>query len=130
MSRTGIAHGRASTWRPSGGGRAGDGDLIGALHRLAPTQKRPAPARPRRLPLTLEGFFVVGVDVHKPSHTAALLDDRGGELGMLRFANRPDGWQTLLRWLGEHGARDVVVGVENAAGYGRAPGGGPGGPGG
>jgi transposase len=63
--------------------------------------------------------LIVGIDVHKHSHTAALLDDRGGELGMLRFANRPDGWQTLLRWLGEHGARDVVVGVENAAGYGR-----------
>jgi transposase len=63
--------------------------------------------------------LIVGVDVHKHTHTAALLDERGGELGTLRFANSPDGWQTLLRWLSEHKARDAVVGIENAAGYGR-----------
>jgi transposase len=63
--------------------------------------------------------LIVGIDVHKHTHTAALLDARGGELGTLRFANGPDGWQALLRWLAEHDAQHAVVGIENAAGYGR-----------
>ena len=31
----------------------------------------------------------VGIDVHKHTHAAALLDERGGELGILTFANSP-----------------------------------------
>ena len=63
--------------------------------------------------------MIVGIDIHKHSHTAALLDERGGELGTLRFANTRDGVQWLRRWLLEHDAADAVIGVENAAGYGR-----------
>jgi transposase len=62
----------------------------------------------------------VGVDVHKHLHAAALLDERGGELGTLLFANSPDGYRRLLSWLGERGADTAVVGVESPGSYGRA----------
>ena len=35
--------------------------------------------------------MIVGIDVHKRTHVAALLDERGGELGTLDFANSPEG---------------------------------------
>jgi transposase len=62
----------------------------------------------------------VGIDVHKRLHAAALLDERGGELGTLTFANRPDGYRRLLTWLADHGADDAVIGVESPGSYGRA----------
>jgi hypothetical protein len=34
---------------------------------------------------------LVGIDVHKHFHVAALLDERGGELGTLAFANPAGG---------------------------------------
>ena len=34
----------------------------------------------------------VGIDVHKHTHAAALLDERGGELDTLIFANSPEGY--------------------------------------
>jgi transposase len=63
--------------------------------------------------------LIVGIDIHKRTHTAALLDARGGEIGTLCFANSRDGIQQLRGWLAEHEAGDAVIGVENAAGYGR-----------
>jgi transposase len=63
--------------------------------------------------------MVVGIDVHKRTHVAALLDDRGGEIDTLSFANSPHGMRRLCAWLDEHGAGDAVVGVESPAGYGR-----------
>ena len=63
--------------------------------------------------------MVVGIDVHKRSHVAALLDERGGELGTLSFTNSPEGMRKLRAWLLEHDAGEAVVGVESPAGYGR-----------
>jgi hypothetical protein len=40
---------------------------------------------------------VVGIDVHKHSHVAALLDERGGEIGTLAFANSPQGMRGCRR---------------------------------
>jgi transposase len=62
----------------------------------------------------------VGVDVHKHTHAAALVDERGGELGTLLFANSPDGYRRLLGWLVERGAGEAVIGVESPGSYGRA----------
>jgi transposase len=62
----------------------------------------------------------VGVDVHKHTHAAALVDERGGEHGALLFANSPDGFRRLLGWLAEHGAGEAVIGVESPGSYGRA----------
>jgi transposase len=62
----------------------------------------------------------VGVDVHKHVHAAALLDERGGELGTLLFANSPEGYRRLLSWLSGHAATDALIGVESPGSYGRA----------
>src|SRR6266511_3689594 len=43
--------------------------------------------------------MVVGIDVHKRAHVAALLDERGGELGTFGFANSPEGMRRLCAWL-------------------------------
>lgn len=63
--------------------------------------------------------MIVGIDVHKQSHAAALLDDRGGEIDTLIFANSPNGYRRLLGWLVDHGAEGAVVGVESPGAYGR-----------
>ena len=62
----------------------------------------------------------VGIDVHKHIHAAALLDDRGGELGTLTFSNRPEGYRRLLGWLADHQAAEALIGVESPGSYGRA----------
>jgi transposase len=61
----------------------------------------------------------VGIDVHKHSHAAALLDERGGEVGSLTIPNSPGGYRRLLGWLSAHGADAAVVGVESPGSYGR-----------
>ena len=63
--------------------------------------------------------MIVGIDVHKRSHAAALLDERGGEVATLGFANSPEGMQRLRAWLVAHDAGEAIVGVESPAGYGR-----------
>lgn len=63
--------------------------------------------------------MVVGVDVHKRSHAAALLDGNGVVLAALTIPNSLAGVECLLGWLNEHDAREAVIGIENAAGYGR-----------
>jgi transposase len=61
----------------------------------------------------------VGIDVHKHTHAAALIDDRGGEIDTLVFANRPEGYRRLLEWLADYGAQEAVIGVESPGSYGR-----------
>ena len=39
--------------------------------------------------------MVVGIDVHKHTHAAALLDERGGTIDTFGFANTPDGMRRL-----------------------------------
>jgi len=63
--------------------------------------------------------LIVGIDVHKHQHAAALIDDRGGEIGTLTIANSPEGYRRLLSWLAKHDAADAVVGVESPGSYGR-----------
>jgi Transposase len=63
--------------------------------------------------------MVVGVDVHKRSHTVALLDGNAVVCAVLTIPNSPAGAERLLGWLDEHDARGAIVGIENAAGYGR-----------
>jgi transposase len=62
----------------------------------------------------------VGIDVHKRTHAAGLLDERGGEVGVLTFANSPAGYRQLLGWLAERQAGGALIGVESPGSYGRA----------
>lgn len=61
--------------------------------------------------------IVVGVDVHKYSHTAIALDCWGQEKGVLEFSN--DLLNDYVLWLDQLGERkDTVVALEDVNGYG------------
>jgi len=63
--------------------------------------------------------MIVGVDVHRREHCAALIDERGVVLGTLSFPNTAAGVRKLRTWLGARDAGGAVVGIENGAGYGQ-----------
>ncbi len=63
--------------------------------------------------------MIVGIDVHKHTHAAALIDDRGGEIATLTLANSPKGYRQLIDWLVGHEAGHAVIGVESPGSYGR-----------
>jgi transposase len=62
--------------------------------------------------------MVVGIDVTSRP-TRPLLDQRGTLIETLTLANSAEGAERLLAWLDEHGGERAVIGIENAAGYGR-----------
>lgn len=63
--------------------------------------------------------MICGIDVHKRTHTAALLHPTSGVIATLTFTNDAEGIGRLRRWLTDHDAEAARIGVENAAGYGR-----------
>lgn len=63
--------------------------------------------------------MIVGVDVHRRAHCAALIDERGVVLGTLSFPNSAAGVHKLRTWLSARDAEGAVVGIENGAGYGQ-----------
>ena len=63
--------------------------------------------------------MIVGIDVHKHTHAAALIDERGGLIATLTFANSPEGYRQLIDWLVDRGAAGAVIGVESPGSYGR-----------
>jgi transposase len=63
--------------------------------------------------------MIVGVDVHRRAHCAALIDERGVVLDTLSFPNTAAGVRKLRMWLNARHAGDAVVGIENGAGYGQ-----------
>ncbi len=63
--------------------------------------------------------MIVGIDVHKHTHAAALLDGRGGEIATLTIANSPKGYRCLIDWLVDREAAGAVIGVESPGSYGR-----------
>lgn len=61
--------------------------------------------------------IVVGVDVHKYSHTAVALNCFGAELGKLEFSN--DNLDEYTSWLASLGAKEnLIVALEDVNGYG------------
>ena len=63
--------------------------------------------------------MIVGIDVHKHTHVAALIDERGGLIATLSIANGPKGYRQLIDWLVEREAAGAVIGVESPGSYGR-----------
>jgi transposase len=63
--------------------------------------------------------LIVGIDVHKHTHAAALIDERGGIVDALSIANSPKGYRQLIGWLVDRQAAAAVIGVESPGSYGR-----------
>ncbi len=61
--------------------------------------------------------IVVGVDVHKYSHTAVAMDPWGQEKGIYEFTN--DSLPSYAEWLNSFGGKqNIIVGLEDVNGYG------------
>lgn len=63
------------------------------------------------------GQVVGGVDTHKHTHVAAVLDHIGRVLDVESFPVTRTGYRQLLRWLGRHG-EVAAVGVEGCGSWG------------
>ncbi len=61
--------------------------------------------------------MIGGVDTHKDTHTAAVVDQAGRVLGTAQFAATAAGYRALLDWLRGYG-RLQLVGVEGTGAYG------------
>ena len=68
-----------------------------------------------------ENFIYVGIDLHKETHTAVMIDCYNQKLGEITFPNRPAAFPKLVTKVKKCNtdAKEVVYGLENAYGYGR-----------
>lgn len=70
--------------------------------------------------MTTEARTVIGgVDTHKHTHYAAVIDDTGRLLGHREFPAIDRGYRTLLSWMRGHG-RIQAIGVESTGSFGAA----------
>lgn len=69
-----------------------------------------------------EDFIYVGIDLHKATHTAVVIDCYNNKLGEITFDNRPADFPKLVAKVKKCNTegKEVVYGLENAYGYGRA----------
>ena len=58
-----------------------------------------------------------GVDTHRDTHVAAVVDNAGRVLGTAPFGADPVGYEQMTRWFGSHGHL-LRVGVEGTGSYG------------
>ena len=72
--------------------------------------------------MTKEDFIYVGIDLHKETHTAVVIDCYNNKLGEITFDNRPADFPKLVAKVKKCNTegKEVVYGLENAYGYGRA----------
>jgi len=69
-----------------------------------------------------EDLIYVGIDLHKETHTAVILDCWNNKLGEITFANTPAEFPKLVRKVMKYCIenKEAVYGLENAYGYGRS----------
>lgn len=67
--------------------------------------------------MSAHGHSVLGIDTHKHTHVAVVLDGLGRHQGMLTFAATDEGAAHLLAWSAEHGT-PMTAGVEGTGSYG------------
>ena len=69
-----------------------------------------------------QNFIYVGIDLHKETHTAVMIDCYNQKLGEITFPNRPADFPKLVTKVKKCNTdgKEVVYGLENAYGYGRA----------
>jgi transposase len=67
--------------------------------------------------VSLHGQIVLGIDTHKHTHVAVVLDGLGRVEGQLQFPASDAGTQRLLTWNRKHGGA-LVAGVEGTGSYG------------
>ncbi len=61
--------------------------------------------------------LVVGVDTHKDTHSAAMVDELGGVHAALDVGANRNGYRSLLEWARCQGSRRIWV-VEGTGSYG------------
>lgn len=68
-----------------------------------------------------EEYVYVGIDLHKDSNTAVIIDYHNKKLGDITFANVPAEYPKLIRKVKKYctDGKEPVFGLENAYGYGR-----------
>jgi transposase len=62
-------------------------------------------------------FVVGGVDTHKHTHYAAVIDQHGRLLGHQQFPANDGGYRALLAWMRTHGPLEAI-GVESTGSFG------------
>ena len=69
-----------------------------------------------------EKYMYVGIDLHKETHTAVIINCYNQKLGEITFPNRPADFPKLITKVKKCNTdgKEVVYGLENAYGYGRA----------
>lgn len=68
--------------------------------------------------MTISAVTVIGgVDTHKHTHYAAVVDDHGRLLGHQEFPANDAGYRSLLGWMREHG-QIQAIGVESTGSFG------------
>ena len=68
-----------------------------------------------------EEYIYIGIDLHKDSNTAVIIDYRNRQLDDITFGNIPSEYPKLIRKVKKYctEGKKPVFGVENAYGYGR-----------
>lgn len=69
-----------------------------------------------------ENIIYVGIDLHKETHTAVMLDCWNQKLGEITIENKPSEFSKLTRKVSrfETEKKKAIYGLENAYGYGRS----------
>ncbi len=69
-----------------------------------------------------ENIIYVGIDLHKETHTAVMLDCWNTRLGEITIENKPAEFHKLTRKVSRYVTENktAVYGLENAYGYGRS----------